>query len=387
MKVLVTGGTGTISSGIAKRCIQNEMEVYAITRGNQSFRNVEGVSYITADVWNREQVKKVLCDLTFDVVVECLVYDVAQLKTSLFNFGRLCSQYVFISTSGIYKRNLQNIRISEEDDKSFDEWDYTRNKIACEQYLMQHYSEYGFTYTIIRPVVTYGNYRIPFPVVTRCPSWTLFQRMLDNKPILACDNIKFSVIHIDDFSDAVVELFNNPVAVNEDFHIADVHGEIFWDDVINEAAKILKVEPLVIHVPVEAYKLLFKEVYDELKWNKTTPMLMDDSKLKKAVPAFEQKIFLDEGIKRIISAMYQEKIEQNFPLDTKWNLKCDMMIYYAYQKRIVSTPELRRLRLYYEFVPKSSIQKLKRAIWETKIREQIKNIKVLRTAYKKLKYW
>lgn len=385
MKVLITGGTGTISSSIVKKCVQSGMEVYAITRGKHDFRNIDGVTYIIADVWNREEVKEALKGLRFDVVVECLVYDVAQLQSSLLNFGQLCNQYIFISTSGIYTRNSQNIRICEDDEKDFDEWDYTKNKIECEQYLKQHCSEYDFTYTIIRPVVTYGNYRIPFPVATRNPPWTLFQRMLDNKPILACNNVKFSVIHSDDFSSAVVGLFQNPVAENEDFHIADVNGEIYWDDVITEAAKLLKVTPLVIHVPVEAYKLLFREIYDELKWNKSTPMLMDDSKIKKAVPTFKQKIFLDEGIKLIINAMYQEKTEQKQTIDDKWNLKCDMMIYYAFQKKLISNAEARSLQAYYDTVPNSVIRYLKRNIWKIKFKERIKGNKILSTIYRKLK--
>lgn len=40
-------------------------------------------------------------------------------------------------------------------------------------------------YTIIRPTVTYGNYRIPFPIATRTPGWTFFDRMKKGQIMLA----------------------------------------------------------------------------------------------------------------------------------------------------------------------------------------------------------
>lgn len=386
LRVLITGGTGTISSAIVKKSLQYGMEVYAITRGNHNFRNIEGVTYIIADLWNKDDVKNALPNLKFDVVVECLVYNVEQLKRSLLNFGLLCNQYIFISTSGVYKRNSGNVRICEADEKDVNGWEYARNKLACEQYLEQHYAEYGFTYTIIRPVVTYGDYRIPFPVVTRQPSWTFFQRMLDNKPILTCDNVKFSVIHSDDFSEAVIGLFHNSLAKNEDFHIADINGEIYWDDVVAEAAKILKVSPLVIHVPVEAYKLFFGDIYDELKWSKSKSRLVDDSKIKKAVPTFQQRIFLDEGMKSIIQAMHQEIVEQRQSLNNNWNLKCDTLIYYAYCKKLISAQELQYLQHYYSTLSVKDVKKLKQNMWKLIFKGKIKSNRIIRMIYNRRRY-
>ena len=59
MRVLITGGTGTISSGLVKECVDRDgYEVFAITRGNNKSRNVDNVKYIYADVWNTEDVRK-----------------------------------------------------------------------------------------------------------------------------------------------------------------------------------------------------------------------------------------------------------------------------------------------------------------------------------------
>ena len=68
MKVLITGGTGTISSGLVKECVSKKYETYAITRGLNNSRNIAGATYLKCDVWNVDEMSKVLEDNQFDVV-------------------------------------------------------------------------------------------------------------------------------------------------------------------------------------------------------------------------------------------------------------------------------------------------------------------------------
>jgi nucleoside-diphosphate-sugar epimerase len=311
----------------------------------------------------------------FDVVVECLAYGLEQLKISLDNFSHICEQYMFISTSGVYSRDTNN-RIKESDKKDC-EWNYCMEKMECENFLIDFAQKNDIKYTIIRPIVTYGDFRVPFPIATRNPAWTFFQRMIDGKPMLACDNVRFSVIHIDDFSYAVVKLFANPMAMNEDFHIADRNGEIYWDDVIYEASKILGVKPFVIHVPLKLFKKMYSGVYDELKWNKSTPLLIDDSKLKKAVPSFKQTISLSEGINRIIKNMRTECENNKIPLDNGWNDICDAMILYAYRKKAVTQIEQNELIGYYNSSEVQDVKKVDRYLKKMKIKSVIGNKYIL----------
>lgn len=337
MKVLITGGTGTISSGLVEEAVNRGYETYAITRGEHSFRNVEGATYIKADVWDEKSIKQVLENMMFDVIVECLVYDCNQLKKSLSNFGDFCGQYIFISTSGIYNRNSgKGTRISEFDEKNLNSWDYAREKIECEKYLKDYFVDKKTKYTIIRPVVTYGNYRIPFPVVSRINQYTLLERMVVGAPVLACDNVRCAIIHIKDFSKAVVSLFNNPSAFNEDFHISESGQEPFWDDVINASGEIMGVSPKIIHVPLEMFKICFPAIYDELKWNKTTDLLMDDSKIKSVVSDFKQEVSLNEGMSTTIKALKNEYGNYNKTLDNVFWRDCDLVIKYAYKKKKIA---------------------------------------------------
>ena len=371
MNILITGGTGTISSGIARESIKRNYETWAVTRGRSEYKNIDGVKYIHADVFNIDDLKNKIFGMHFDVVVECLVYNVDQLKISLENFGNMCTTYVFISTAGVYSRD-GNKRIKESDEKNCVQWEYSRSKIECEEYLKEYCKNNKLKYIIIRPVVTYGEYRVPFPITTRNPGWTFFQRLKDGRPMLACDNVKCSVLHIDDFSYAVVSLFDNPKAVDEDFHIASRYGDIFWDDVINIAAKKLCIIPNIIHVSLIDIKEMWPELYDELKWNKTTDLLMDDTKLLNAVPDFKQKISIDKGIEMIMEQMEKEVSDNGLKLDRIFNEKCDMVLWYAYVNKKVSMEELNLLKEYFY-----SIEDMK---YRVKIR-----LKVIKMMLKRIK--
>ena len=357
MKVLITGGTGTISSGLVKESVKRGYDTFAITRGNNNSRNIEGANYIHGDIWNSNEICFLLNEMKFDVVVECLAYNVEQLKISLENFSSKCQQYVFISTAAIYNRQGEK-RIVEADEKSFTEWNYTREKIECEKYLKDYSEKTGLKYTIVRPTVTYGDFRIPFPIATRSPGWTFFQRMLDGKPLLASNNVKFSVIHIDDFSKAVVGLFGNEKAYNEDFHITDKKNDIYWDDVIKLAGKVLGVNPKIIHVNQDVIKKAYPSIYDEIAYHKNTTQLFDDTKLKATVE-FEASISIEDGIQRIIASMKNEFESRGLSLDEKWNDLCNATILEAFrEKKLNQYEELQVLPFVDEY--KISAARIKR---------------------------
>lgn len=371
MKVLITGGTGTISSGLVQESVNENYETYAITRGSNNKRNVTGAKYLHADIWNSKNVKEVLGTKTFDVVVECLAYSVEQLKISLENFTERCSQYIFVSTAGVYNR-VGNQRIKESDTKEFTRWSYTREKIECENYLKEYSNKTGLKYTIIRPTVTYGDYRIPFPIATRTPGWTLFDRMKKGQLMLATDNVLFSIIHIEDFSKMVVALFGNDMAVNEDFHITSDDNDIYWDDVLEEAGKIIDITPKIIHVPNEVIKNIWPDIYDEIAYHKATSQIFDSAKINR-VSKVRAHINLRTGIQRTVAAMEKEYVDNSLSVDQVWNDYCNATIYYAYLHNMLSDNEMKQVSEYIDGHGKEVFDKsLKWVMWKNKKAEMRK---------------
>lgn len=377
MKVLVTGGTGTISSGIVEASVKMGYEVYYITRGNKEYRNIEGANNIVADVWNTKELAVKLKNMSFDIVVECLAYSIEQLKISLENFKKICNQYVFISTAGIYGRKA-GVRIKENDSKTCIEWDYTRQKIECEKYLIDNSDKFTFNYTIIRPVVTYGNYRIPYSVVSRYNQWTLCDRMLKKQPIIACNNIKFSIIHIDDFSRAVVGLFGNKKAYNEDFHISTSKNELFWDDVIYAMDEILGTRTTIIHLPLNVYQKIFPNLFDELQYNKSTELLMNDEKLCDALGGFESTVNVKEGLSKTIDTLREEYMKCEDKIDDYFNFESDMCIYYSVKKKILCKEEYEKAAEYINSWDLDKLSSVKKAVRSRQIKYYIKKIRYLK---------
>lgn len=336
MKVLITGGTGTISSGLVREAVNNGYMTYTITRGNNRSRNIDGAISLYADIFDTKQVNRVLEDMKFDVVVECLVYTVEQLKISLNSFASRTQHYIFVSTAGIYSRSGD--RLSEEAAKGLVDWAYTNDKIKCEEYLKDFCEKNNVKYTIIRPTVTYGDYRIPFPIATRTPGWTLFKRMIDGLPIVASDNVKYSIIHIDDFSKMVIKLFGNSDAYNNAFHISSNMNDVYWDDIIYEIGRILNVVPKIVHIPVEVFGNAWPEMYDELKYNKNLETILDDKKIKE-LTNYTTQIDMHEGLVRIHNSMKKEFEENELSADRLWNAKCDIILETAYKDGLIRIEE------------------------------------------------
>lgn len=339
MRVLITGGTGVISTGLVRECVARGFETYAITRGNANYRNIKGANYIHTDVRNMENVHKELEDLTFDVVVECLAYNVSQLKDSLVNFSSKCGQYIFISSVAVYDR-VGVERIDESFSKSFLPWSYSKQKIECEEYLRKYATETGLEFTIIRPTVTYGEYRIPFPIETRSPGWTFFDRMQKGKLILGSDNVLFSILHIDDFSKMVVALFGNRKAINEDFHTTSDDNDIFWDDVIKCAGELLGIQPRIVHVSSEVIRNIWPQIYENIIYHKNTTQIFNSAKIE-SVSGVKASIDLREGINKTINSMRNEFEENELSLDEVWNQYCDATIYYAYKMQLLEDNDYR----------------------------------------------
>ena len=68
MKVLLIGGTGTISMAITKLLLRKGEEVWLLNRGTRTAELPEGANFITTDIGNEEETAKKLEGMTFDAV-------------------------------------------------------------------------------------------------------------------------------------------------------------------------------------------------------------------------------------------------------------------------------------------------------------------------------
>lgn len=331
MKILITGGTGTISSALAQAAVEQNHEVFTVNRGNHPERDPKGVQVIHADLYDFQGMETALGAMRFDVVVECLAYDLTHMHDSLEHYKNRCEQYVFISTAGVYQRTDPSHAITEDDKLEQKHWQYTREKIRCEEYLEKFAAQNGLSYTIVRPTVTYGDYRIPYPVACRPYPWTLFQRILEEKPILSCNNVPFATVHSSDFARLVTALYGNSQAYGEAFHIVTLEEPHFWDDTIWLAQKELGKCAHVVHVPLSFFRSGMPDLYEDLRWNKADALLLSAEKLKSAVGNIEPHMPLEKGIPEIVRSM-REEYQENKMLNQAFDLQCDVVLWEFWKK-------------------------------------------------------
>ena len=83
-RALFIGGTGTISTAVVKRLINElDWEVWVLNRGNRQGVLPEGVNLITADINDEKTVLEKIGDMTFDCVCEFIGFTADQDRKSV----------------------------------------------------------------------------------------------------------------------------------------------------------------------------------------------------------------------------------------------------------------------------------------------------------------
>ncbi len=316
MKVLLIGGTGTLSSDTTSLCIERGFEVYLLNRGRNKIFSEDVVHYLIGDVNDLESAKAAIGDQTFDVVIDYITYNVMTLKKRIELFGRNTKQYIFISSATVFKPS--KFEVNEKTDIGNDDWEYSRNKLLCERYLYENRNDFLFAYTIVRPYVTYDKKRIPFPIISKKSCWNLLDRVQNGKPILMCGdgNQKVTLTSTKDFAVGIVGLLGNEAAYYQDFNIVGDY-RYTWNDVIRELEQYTGKLANVVFIPTEAVSKKIPSLSSEILCDKGFSHLFDNKKIKTVVPEFISTVSLHEGL--LMTFDYLSNTPEIQVVDLQWN--------------------------------------------------------------------
>jgi len=205
MKVLFVGGTGFISTAVSRQAIARGFELYLLNRGQQQV-DVPGAKILRADVNNADEVRHVLDGHQFDVVVDWVAYHPTDVERDLALFRDRVKQFVFISSASVYQKPPAHYVITESTPLANPHWEYSRNKIACEERLLEEYRNHGFPVTIVRPSLTYDP---QLPVAFGgWGCYTFIDRLQRGRPILVHGDGSslWVVTHAEDFGRGLLGL-------------------------------------------------------------------------------------------------------------------------------------------------------------------------------------
>ncbi len=322
MKILFIGGTGIISTAISKALIAKGEDLYIINRGNRNdVLGSEGVTYLTGDINNEEEIGELIKDHTFDVVADFIAFVPEQVERDYRLFKDKTKQFIFISSASAYQTPLSHYVIDEGTPLSNPNWEYSRNKIACEEVLMKHYREDGFPITIVRPSHTYDERNIPLGVHGDKGSWSVAKRMLEGKPVIihGDGSSLWTMTHNSDFAKGFIGLLGNLHAIGEAVQITSDES-LTWNQVYASIARALDVELKPYYVPSDFLDAVGP--YDfkgGLLGDKANSVVFDNAKLKRLVPDFKATVRFDQGVKMTIDHVLRTpELQVEDPEFDKW---------------------------------------------------------------------
>lgn len=326
MKVLMIGGTGTISMAITRLLCQSGWEVYLLNRGSRREEMPGTVHWIQADMNQEAAVQQAIQGLQFDCVCQFIGFEPWQVERDIRLFSGKTKQYLYTSSASAYHKPGADYRITEGTTLANPYWQYSRNKIACEEVLMKAYREQQFPVTIIRPSHTYDNRSVPLGVHGDKGSFQVLKRMLEGKPVIIHGDgtSLWTMTHNTDFAKGYVGLMGNPHAIGEAFQITN-DETLTWNQIYSTIARCLGVELKPYYV--SSYFLAATGKYDmlgSLIGDKANSVVFDNRKLKNAVPDFRPTVRFEQGVaEAIANVMSHPELQREDPAFDAW---CDQVI-------------------------------------------------------------
>lgn len=326
MKILFIGGTGTISMAITKRLAAEGHELYLLNRGNRNAGLPDNIKYITTDINDEAKTASLLEGMEFDCVGEFIGFVPSQLERDYRLFKGKTKQFIYISSASAYRKPPVGYVITEETPLENPYWEYSRNKKACEEYLMGLYKNEGFPVTIVRPSHTYDERSVPLGVHGNGGSWQVVKRIKEGKPVIihGDGSSLWTITHNSDFAKAYVGLIGNPKAIGETYHIT-TDESVSWNEIYGYIAEALGVELKPYYVASQT--LADMSDYDyvgSLIGDKSNSVVFDNSKVKAIVPDFKCTVSAREGIRMTVEYVLAHPEYQND--DKEFDLWCDRVI-------------------------------------------------------------
>jgi nucleoside-diphosphate-sugar epimerase len=298
LRVLFIGGSGIISSACSSLAVERGIELYVLNRGRSADRPLPAqVTVLQGDVRDPESVGKAVDGLDFDAVVDWVAFTPEHVRADIELFRGRTRQYVFISSASAYQTPPARVPVVESTPLANPFWQYSRDKIACEDLLVEAYRTDGFPVTIVRPSHTYDRTSVPFD-----GGWTVLGRMRQGKEIVVHGDgtSLWTLTHHTDFARGFVPLLGHPRTIGDAFHITS-DDVLTWNQIAETLAVAAGVEARLVHVPSDAIAAADPEWGAGLLGDKAHSMVFDNAKLRSVVPDYVATVPFEQGAREIVA--------------------------------------------------------------------------------------
>ena len=323
MKILFIGGTGTISSACAQLAVARGFELTVLNRGNRP--TWPGARQIKADVADATATAAALGDEQWDAVVDYIAYTPAELEQRIALFRGRTAQFIFISSASAYQKPPAHFPITESTPLANPFWDYSRNKIACEERLLRALREENFPATIIRPSWTYDERHITVPVNSG-KNFTIVDRLRRGRPVIVPGDgtSLWTMTHNSDFAKGLVGLLGHQGATGHTFHITS-DEVLTWNQIYETVAEVAGAsKPRLMHIASDFITACLPEFAGGLHGDKAHSAVFDNTKIKRFVPDFVATTRFRDGMARSVKWFDADPARQE--IDAAANAVWDKLI-------------------------------------------------------------
>ena len=295
LDILFLGGTGIISTASVRLAASRGHRVTVLNRGRSGTVLPDGVESLVADVSDPSSVDAAVAGRSFDVVAQFRAFTTETVQSDIDRFAGRVGQYVFVSSASAYQKPPASIPVTESTPLKNPFWQYSRDKIACEDLLVAADRDDDFPMTIVRPSHTYDDSLLP-----TMGGWTDIARMRAGKPVVVHGDgtTPWTLTHSDDFAVGFVGLLGRPEALGNAFTITGESAPT-WNQIYTWLGRAAGVaEPRLVHVASERIAREVPDLGPGLVGDKAHAMLFDTTKLRRLVPEFTTTIPYAEGARR-----------------------------------------------------------------------------------------
>ena len=320
MKVLFIGGTGLISTACASLAVEKGIQLTLLNRGTSMRPTVHGANLLQANVHDPASLRTALAGQDFDAVVDWIAFTPEDIQRDIDVFKGKTGQFVFISSASAYQTPASNLPIRESTLLENPFWEYSRNKIACEELLVREYRTNKFPFTIVRPSHTYDQTAVPVE-----GGYTVIDRMLKGKPVIVHGDGTsiWTLTHNTDFAKGLIGLLGNLRARGETFHITSDEW-LTWNQIYLTLAEAAGVTPQLVHIPSDLIAAYDSATGDSLLGDKAHCAIFDNTKIKQVVPEFSATTPFARGAEQIIAWHQADPARQK--TDPAFNDLCERLL-------------------------------------------------------------
>jgi nucleoside-diphosphate-sugar epimerase len=257
---------------------------------------VQGAKLIQTDIDDEKNTSKLLVNYNWDAVVNWIAYKPADIERDIRLFKNKTKQYIFISSVSAYQKPPSCPIVTEETPLTNPFWQYSRDKIDCENLLHNEYLENKFPITIVRPGLTYDT-MLPVPF----GDYTVVDRILNGKKIVVHGDGTsiWSFTHSEDFAKGFTGLLGRTDTIGESFHIT-TDELICWNQAYKFIGDAIGAKPKLVHVPSDSIIKYRPDLEGILRGEWSNSLIFDNTKIKTYVPEYKATIKFRDGIKRTL---------------------------------------------------------------------------------------